>query len=226
MNRATTKENARLTVARHAARLFLERGVAGTSGDDIAAAAGISTRSVWRYFGTKEGCVEPLFTLSARRFVDVLTRWPRTSPIEDLLHTHLGPDKLTADDLADDVLVVRLVARLPEEPALRATWLTASYECEARLAPIIADRVGRPFGDYDVRLCAATVSAAIRIIDETISLAVLTHGQELTTPEINDRLAQAIRQAATLPFCDPVEPRIWPEKDDRHPAVARVTVLP
>ena len=45
---------ARLDVSRHACALFWERGVSGTSGDDIAAAAGLSTRTIWRYFRSKE----------------------------------------------------------------------------------------------------------------------------------------------------------------------------
>src|SRR5688500_16121626 len=58
---ATTKQaQARLTVSRLACALFWERGVAGTSGDDIAAAAGLSTRTIWRYFRSKESCVEPV----------------------------------------------------------------------------------------------------------------------------------------------------------------------
>lgn len=209
MSRASAKENARLTVSRHAARLFLERGVAETSGDDIAAAAGLSTRTIWRYFGAKENCVEPLFALSAQRFTDLLRRWPHDLPIEELFHANIAPDKQAPEDLADDLLVVRLVARLPEEPALRAAWLMSSQQTEERLVEVIADRTARSAGDYEVRLCAATVSAAIRIVDETVSLAALTYGQTFTTREINEKLAAAIRQASTLPFCDPVVPRIW-----------------
>lgn len=41
------QEQARIAVSRIACALFWERGVAGTSGDDIAAAAGLSTRTIW-----------------------------------------------------------------------------------------------------------------------------------------------------------------------------------
>ena len=40
------QDNFVLAVSRHAARLFLERGVHGASGDDIAKAAGLSKRTV------------------------------------------------------------------------------------------------------------------------------------------------------------------------------------
>jgi AcrR family transcriptional regulator len=63
------QDQARIAVSRIACALFWERGVAGTSGDDIAAAAGLSTRTIWRYFRSKESCVEPLLAKSADRFL-------------------------------------------------------------------------------------------------------------------------------------------------------------
>src|SRR5690606_33911797 len=76
----------RLAIARQAATLFLTRGVAGTSGKDIAAASGVSERTVWRHFRTKESCVEPLLSRSALRFTEHMRRWSRRISIEDHLH--------------------------------------------------------------------------------------------------------------------------------------------
>lgn len=219
MSRSIARENTRLELSRHAARLFLERGVADTSGDDIAAAAGVATRTLWRHFRSKESAVEPLFAHSSLRFAAILRRWPRDVAIEGLFHASLGPDKMAPQDLADDILVVKLLARLPEEPALRSAWLMSCHIGEEHLIEIIAERLDRPKGDFDVRLCAATVMAAIRIVDETVSLAAVKYGLKTTTAEINEHLAQAVRKAATLPFCDPVTPRIWPD-DQRAPASA------
>ncbi|WP_082610249.1 TetR/AcrR family transcriptional regulator [Bosea sp. Root381] len=214
MSRSLARENTRLDLSRHAARLFLERGIADTSGDQIAAAAGVATRTLWRYFRSKESAVEPLFAQSSLRFAAVLRRWPREVAIEDLFHASLGPDKQAPQDLADDILVVRLLARLADEPALRTAWLMSCHLGEEHLIEIIAERLDRPRGDFEVRLCAATVMAAIRIVDETVSLAAVKHGLKTTTAEVNEHLAQAIRRASTLPFCDPVTPRIWP--DEKH----------
>jgi AcrR family transcriptional regulator len=219
MSRSIARENTRLELSRHAARLFLERGVANTSGDDIAAAAGVATRTLWRHFRSKESAVEPLFAHSSLRFADILRRWPRDVAIEELFHASLGPDKMAPQDLADDILVVKLLARLPEEPALRSAWLMSCHIGEEHLIEIIAERLDRPKGDFDVRLCAATVMAAIRIVDETVSLAAVKYGLKTTTAEVNEHLAQAVRKAATLPFCDPVTPRIWPD-DQRASASA------
>ncbi|MBX9907510.1 MAG: TetR/AcrR family transcriptional regulator [Beijerinckiaceae bacterium] len=210
MSRSVARENTRLDLARHAARLFLSKGVADTTGDEIAAAAGVATRTLWRHFRSKESAVEPLFAQSSLRFAAILRRWPRNLSIEELFAANLGPDNQAAEDTADDILVVRLLARLPEEPALRSAWLMSCQIGEEHLIEIIAERLDRPSGEFEVRLCAATVTAAIRIVDETVSLAAVKHGLKTTTAEVNAHLAQAIRRASTLPFCDPVTPRIWP----------------
>ena len=74
MTERSKLDEARLAVSRHAAELFWKKGFEATSGDDIAAAAGISKRTIWRYFRSKEACVEPLFLLTSYRFVDQLRR--------------------------------------------------------------------------------------------------------------------------------------------------------
>ena len=77
---------------------------------------------------------------------------------------------------------------------------------ETLLTEAIASRLEMSPTDFEVRLCAATVAAGMRMIDETISRAAVKYGQIPTVAETNDRLAQAIRRASTLPFCDAVKP--------------------
>jgi len=200
----TTQDEARLAVSRYAARLFIEHGVAGVSGDDIAAAAGLSTRTVWRYFRTKESCVEPLFVATSLKFIALLRDWPHRQSIEAWLQACLGGAERPAQDIADEVLAVRLIAMLPDEPALRSAWLMAAQRGEEALADVIADRLERSPREHEVRLCAATVMAAIRVVDETISTAAVRHAQAFTMQDVIDRMARAIRAGSTLPICDPV----------------------
>lgn len=196
---------ARLTVSRHAAELFLARGVAGTSGDDIAAAAGLSTRTVWRYFRTKESCVEPLFIVTGLKFASLLRAWPADLSIETYLLDALRPGEQSPRALADDVLAARLVALLPAEPALRSAWLMACHAAETALADIVRARAGPDAGAFAVRICAATVMAALRVTDEEISEAAIG-GRRPTLAEVCERMAAAIRMASTLPICDPITP--------------------
>jgi AcrR family transcriptional regulator len=73
------KTETRLEVARAAVRLFLAKGVAGTSAEEIAEAAGISSRTLWRYFPTKESCVTPLLTGVIELIARFLQSWPTCS---------------------------------------------------------------------------------------------------------------------------------------------------
>ncbi|MCZ8405341.1 TetR family transcriptional regulator [Achromobacter xylosoxidans] len=201
---ATERERARLAVSRKAAELFIEHGIAHTSGDDIAAAAGLSKRTVWRYFRSKESCVEPLLTVSSLRFATVLEHWPHELSIEAHLGAALRPEEPGSQALADDVLAVRLIAMLPEEPALRTAWLMACHVAEEKLIDVVARRAGRRPDDFAVRLCAAAMMSAVRLIDEEISFVAVRHARVYTLPEIIDEMARAIRAASTLPICDPI----------------------
>jgi AcrR family transcriptional regulator len=203
----TIREGAHIDVARSAARLFLKKGVAATSGDEIAEAAGISKRTLWRYFRTKESCIEPLFALTSQHFAARLRTWPFDLSVERFLEINYDFSKMDKQELEDSALVVHLIAGLEEEPALLEPWFMSTRTTEELMAGVIASRLDLSPKDFEVKLCAATVAAAMRIIDETVSRAAVKYGQVPTLAETNDRLAQAIRRASTLPFCDPVTPR-------------------
>ena len=195
-----------MTIARHAASLFLAQGVAATSGKDIAMAAGVSERSVWRHFRTKENCVEPLLSQSALRFVAQMRRWSRLISIEDQLMETFALEPNAEDDISDSLLVVRLVTILPQEPDLQAIWLMSSLLAERGLTEIIASRLDLRSDSFEVRLCAASVAAAMRIVDEDISVAAIIRDEAFSLVDVVTRMSNAIRAASTLPFCD-AQPR-------------------
>jgi AcrR family transcriptional regulator len=197
-------EQARLAVSRVAADLFWMHGVEGTSGDAIAEAAGISKRTVWRYFRSKEACVEPLFLATELRFITLLEAWPSEQSIETYLHATIGALTAGEQEQRDAIAAARLIAMLAREPALRSTWLMACAQAEAQVIPIVARRAGRLVDDFEVRLCAATIIAGTRVVDETISSSALNAGRVYTSEEVTSQLAAAIRTASTLPICDPV----------------------
>ncbi|KRC18043.1 hypothetical protein ASE28_04465 [Acidovorax sp. Root219] len=196
-----------MMVARTAARLFAGQGVAATSGGDIAAAAGISERTVWRYFRNKESCVEPLFAQTWQRFARELRCWPRHLALELHLADQFALDRHTPEEIADMVLVVRLIAALPDEPDLRSIWLHSYHDGEGEMAALIGDRLGRSHHDFEVRLCAAAVMGAVRTVDEAISRTAVCDGQAFTTEQVVAQMARAIRAVSNLPFCDPVAAR-------------------
>jgi AcrR family transcriptional regulator len=191
-------------VSRHAARLFWEKGFDATSGDDIAAAAGISTRTVWRYFRSKEACVEPVLKVSELRFAALLKQWPKTESIDAFLARSMTA--FASDDafIRDSIAAVRILAVLHREPALRSAWLMACHEAEMEIVGVVADRASQSADDFHVRLCAASITAAMRLVDEEISSAVINDGLRVSSEEATARIISAIRAGATLPICDAV----------------------
>lgn len=202
-------EDALLNVSRHAARLILERGFSAASGEEIAAAAGISKRTLWRYFRNKESCLAPLLALSWGRFAEELRAWPAELSLEAHLAACFALEKQSPEFLADGWLIAQIAARIPEEPDLRSVWLTSYADGEEALAAIIGDRIGRAAQEFDLRLCAAAVMAAVRVVDETLCRAAIRHGKVYSPEEAAAQMARAIRAAGTLPFCDPIPLRIF-----------------
>lgn len=195
---------ARLTVSRLAAALFWERGVAAASGDDIAAAAGLSTRTIWRYFRTKESCVEPLLAKSADRFLASMRRWPPELSLAEHLAVDIIRHPLSPQDIEDEISAMRIATMTGSEPALRTAYLMVHDRMEAGLIPVIAGRLGLPDGDLTVRLCAAAVTGAFRVIDEDVSKAVIIDGKSVSQSEALALMDRAIREATNGRLGGPV----------------------
>jgi AcrR family transcriptional regulator len=157
----------RLELSRQAVRLFCEQGVAATSGEQIADALGLSVRTLWRYFPTKESCVEPLLSESLDLFTAVLRSWPPHRSLAEHITTeyHASANRSTEDGRA--VLGILRLAR--DEPAIRAIWLLANQRTEPVFAEIIASRTGRSADDLAVRVQASAVNAALRIATEDLA---------------------------------------------------------
>ncbi|WP_460999617.1 TetR/AcrR family transcriptional regulator [Streptomonospora sediminis] len=157
------KEIVRLEIARAAVALFAEKGVAGTTGDDIAHAIGISTRTLWRYFPSKESCVRPLLTTGLEAMAERLRSCPRGTALLDHLEREgvFGADEsLAAGPVAD------LIWMTGHEPALKAVWLEVHHAAESVFAEIIADRTGAAADALSVRVQAAALNAALRLAAE------------------------------------------------------------
>ncbi|MEZ0341983.1 TetR/AcrR family transcriptional regulator [Mycobacterium sp. pV006] len=185
----------RLTVSRLAADLFWERGVAKTTGDDIAAAAGLSKRTIWRHFRTKESCVEPLLAKTVDRFIKMLQRWPPELSLAEHLAADSAEYPLTPQEVADEISAMRIAAMSASEPALRTAYLMVHDQMERGFIPVIARRLRLHDSDLTVRLCAAAVTAAFRVVDEDVSRAVIVEEKAVTAQEALALIDRAIREA-------------------------------
>ncbi|PRY39093.1 TetR/AcrR family transcriptional regulator [Umezawaea tangerina] len=151
------KEIIRLQIATVALDLFKSQGVAATSVEQIADGLGISTRTLWRYSPSKEGCVLPLLQHGIAVVVQKLHEWPRDLPLlEQLLHE---------EDLAEATpqSTLDLVRLTRTEPAIRSVWLQSHLDSESAFAGVIAERTGLPETALETKVQAGMLNVALRI---------------------------------------------------------------
>ncbi|MDK1476624.1 TetR/AcrR family transcriptional regulator [Streptomyces sp. 549] len=186
----------RLDIAREAVRLFNSQGVSATTGDEIAQAVGISTRTLWRHFPTKEGCVRPLLTVGLDAVTEALRRWPPGTPLVEFLAGACRHGTLPRADPA----VLDLIRMTPNEPALRAVWLQAHDDALPVIAELLAGRVGGNPGGLRVKVHAATVNGALRAAAEDFA-ARYAQNPDASAGELAACLHAALRAAAEgLPY--------------------------
>ena len=170
-----------------------------------AAAAGLSTRTIWRYFRSKESCVEPLLAKSADRFLASARRWPPELSLSEHLAADAIAHPLSPQDIEDELSAIRLATMTTSDPALRTAYLMVHDRMERGLIPVIADRLGLPEDDLTVRLCAAAVTGAFRVVDEDVSRAIIVDGKKVSQEEALALMDRAIREATNGRLGGPVK---------------------
>ncbi|MCI2975587.1 MAG: TetR family transcriptional regulator [Ferrimicrobium sp.] len=132
------KERTRALLAQRAAELFVAKGFDHTTVEEIAQAAGISPRTFFRYFATKEEVVMSFLWLKIDQLLASLAMRPRSESllesVQVVFRAVQGETEVEQDR--------QLLQLLATTPSLRARWLVDGWESAVRLRPIIADRLG------------------------------------------------------------------------------------
>jgi AcrR family transcriptional regulator len=184
-----------MEIADEAVRLFVTRGVAATTAEDIASAAGVSTRTLWRYFRSKEECVRPLLTAGMEMITERLRDHWRAGGSLAQAFASAGDPGVVATQRVD---ALRDLVRLSrDEPGLRAIWLETHFDAEALFARLIADGTDRSEHDLAVRLEAGMLNAALRIVVEDWAL----QPEQPAGPPPGEALAHALH--VMTQFLDP-----------------------
>ncbi|MPY60938.1 TetR family transcriptional regulator [Streptomyces spongiae] len=194
------RERQRLDISRHAVRLFAEQGVAATSGQQIAQAAGVSESTLWRTFRSKESCVEPLLTKVIDAFRVVLQAWPAGIDLAEHLRVAYQP---VLDSSSADIEAAHAVIRMArDEVALRAVYLVLLERAEDTLADVLAERMGMPPDAFEVRVQAAAVNAVLKVATDHLAHDTAEHGITADVPHRDRELFADAFGLVTRVFSD------------------------
>ena len=174
-----------------AMELFSRKGFEATTLDDIAIAAGVSRRSLFHYFASKEDIV-----LSTKAGLgDLIEAAVARRPADEPLLT-MAENALT--DMASDFQGPgpRALARLIHDtPALRSGDQARYEALERRLAEAMACRKGLAPDDLHARVVAVTAIGVLRMATGTWLAS-----DDDVGPEVHGKAAfMALRQAARTP---------------------------
>lgn len=162
--RARKKAATKHAIQEHALRLFVEKGYDATTVDEIAAAAGVSHMTFFRYFPRKEEVVEwdeydPLLE-------ELVVARPAHEPPLVALHNAIrtGLEGILSTDREALLIRTRLVLR---NPVLRARNVIAQDATRDLFASAMARRAGLTEADYATTVLASAVLGAISVAIQT-----------------------------------------------------------
>jgi AcrR family transcriptional regulator len=156
--RERKKQKTRRSIQEHALRLFGEQGYDRTTIEQIADAAEVSPSTFFRYFPTKEDVVlydalDPMLIESFRRQPVGLTP---TQALRASLHEVL--EGLTPVQVREQNERGRLIFAVPD---LQATWVAELMRMAGMMTGLLAERLGRDPGDFDIRVYTGAVMGAL-----------------------------------------------------------------
>ncbi|MGI3785467.1 MAG: TetR/AcrR family transcriptional regulator [Janthinobacterium lividum] len=176
--------------------LFASQGFESTTVDQIASAAGLSRRSFFRYFGTKEEVLTQTLEALGQELAENLRTRPAAETSWTALRRSFDPliEQMGAEKRA--LVMTRLMI---DTPALQASHLQKLTSWRRALAEVLEQRAGSDFGDGDRRLEAGAVSgAAVECLVAAQEEWVRTEGAR-PLGELVDATMDAVGRSARAP---------------------------
>jgi AcrR family transcriptional regulator len=159
------RERHALEASRALVGLYLREGTANISVKQLAEHAGLSERTFYRTFPTKEDTIRPYVEAGLHHVVAQVREAPAHRPLREVLisaHAEL----LDAASAHGGGVFLELLRQ--NEP-LRAVWLKVVTDAEGAFAEVIAARLGISPGSVQARLAGAAVVTAGRLALEPLS---------------------------------------------------------
>ncbi|WP_181793493.1 TetR family transcriptional regulator [Streptomyces sp. WELS2] len=160
--RELSRRAVRQEITEAATALFVERGFEATTVDDIAAAVGMSQRSVFRYFATKEEIVLGHFGLVVDDMLTALRARPADEPVWTSLRHVLDVPAVRPQAPGHPHGVAPVHRMVFETPALLAGYLRELHRAQEAVVAELGERAassGAPYAPDDPVPRALTAAA-------------------------------------------------------------------
>ena len=145
--------------------LFIEKGYEATTLDEIAAAAGISRRTFFYYFKSKDDILLSLQSGMGDMIVDALQHAPRDRRPLDAIRDAIV--KVCAAVPADDMIAIDRLMRSSE--AVQARKQASYIQHERALFAALRERWPEPERETGLRLVAMLAIGATRLASDALS---------------------------------------------------------
>ncbi|GAA1871073.1 TetR family transcriptional regulator [Pseudonocardia ailaonensis] len=157
-----TRRTVRDDIAAAAMALFEEQGFESTTMDEIAARAGVSRRSLFRYFGTKEDIVLRSLTATGEIVAELLRARPAAEGPWEALQA--VADEMVAEDTWSDERELAVGRTCLSTPSLRARRSEKHQSWSELLVPLLARRpASAPVGEVAATAILAAGMACLDI---------------------------------------------------------------
>jgi mycofactocin system transcriptional regulator len=159
-NRGRPRSTTRAEVARVALELFHDKGFESTTMDDIADAVGVSRRTVFRYYASKNDIVWGDFSAVRARLRDELDASSPDEPLNDSLRRAVvASNRYGPEDLPELRMRMALITSVP---ALQGHSMIRYEQWRGDVARFVAERFGRREDDLGPQVIAqATMATAM-----------------------------------------------------------------
>jgi AcrR family transcriptional regulator len=175
--RERTRRAVQAALSEAAQELFVTQGFEATTVDQIAAAAGISPRSFFRYFASKEDVVLGRYDLQSDDLAAALSARPLDEPVWDSLRHTFDVAVDYYSDAHRLELVAKMLIVITSSPSLHARYLAKQDAMQQRLIDILCERAvqrGEPAEANDI-LTRAIVGSAYACLNGAIRAAFLSN---------------------------------------------------
>jgi AcrR family transcriptional regulator len=183
-----TRQLASQEILETALRLFSEQGYDETTVAQLAREAGVSQRTLFRYFGTKED----LLGGNQHRFGQVLTDTISEQPADVGVWEALRAGVVAVLALHDSrEQALERFRLLHNTPSLRAGWLEQRLQFQEDLLPLVAARMDAAAGSADPR-ARAVIATAFACLDAASMTWVGNDGKD-DIMDLYDECLAAVR---------------------------------